>query len=283
MAISKASRAKVETKVYETLSRLDPTKKNAEKYKKLFKAMNDKEFEEFFKKMSSDFNNNFYAEIDLYSEKPLGMESIQSAASYLKLPLEEYVTLRHNTTDGKPVRSKFKVPVLYIHVKRMQQILSKKNRMNIDIMKAGGRSKTTGSIRDFDRTGRLTDGDLMAILAATNNVKTDRDKMINLLARGDYAGLAEDVTDNPILREILGGRADNISHKLQMNAEIANLGTATVSDFTDTKVHSGQALNTLDIFLIGAGLKADLVTGNLYTMQGIENLKNSEEIARQGN
>jgi hypothetical protein len=39
----------------------------------------------------------------------------------------------------------------------MQQILSKKNRANADIMKAGARSKLTGSLSERDKTGRLTD------------------------------------------------------------------------------------------------------------------------------
>jgi hypothetical protein len=264
MSISKDKRKKVEQKVIETMRLLDPTGKNAEKYKKLFAGMSDTQFETYFKRMKNDDNNNFYVEMDLYSEKPVSMETIQAAASYLKVPLEEYVYIRHFSPDGTPIRSKFRVPVMYIHLKRMQQILSKKNRSNIDIMKSGARSKLTGSLSDRERTGRLTDADTLALLAATNN-SIDPYSMSANVRNAVYGEEA----DNYIIKEILGARADNLNQKFDMQMEISNLGTTYVSKYMNKNIHAGQALNTLDIFLVGAGLKSNLITGGLMTKQGL--------------
>jgi len=146
----------------------------------------------------------------------------------------------------------------------MQQLLSKKNMMNTDIMKAGARSKLTGSLSGSDRTGRLTDGDTTALLAVTNNVNDPYS------ARNDVANQLDGMSgDNYIIKELLGARADNMGHKLQMQSEISALGTSTISSYQNSLIHAGQALNTLDIFFIGAGLKANLITGGLITKQGI--------------
>ena len=268
MAISRAKRKAVEEKVITTMKLLEPTGKNAEKYKQLFASMSDAQFEAYFKKMASDDNNNFYVEVDLYAEKKVSMDSIQDAAKYLKVPLEEYVYVRHLSPDGKPIRSKFRVPVMYVHLKRMQQILSKKNRSNIDIMKAGSRSKLTGSLNEREKTGRLTDADTLALLAATNNAKDDFSSALSNINK--YLG--ED-DDNYILKEILGARADNKNQKFQAQAEISALGTVTLSseNYKPSVIHQGQALNTLDVFLVGAGLKSNLITGGLTMRQGLNN------------
>jgi hypothetical protein len=265
-SITPQKRKQVEDKILTTLKILDPSGKNAAKYKAIFDPMSDAQFMAYFRKMASSDNNNFYVEMDLYEKKKINMDTIEAAAKYLKLPLEEYVYVRHTSPDGQVVRTPFKVPVMYIHLKRMQQILSKKNMMNTDIMKAGARSKLTGSLSSTERTGRLTDGDTTALLAVTNNVSDQFNWMT------DVANKLEGKSgDNYIIKELLGARADNINHKMQMQAEISALGTASISTYKNSVLHSGQALNTLDVFFIGAGLKSNLITGSLVTKQGLMN------------
>ena len=166
--------------------------------------------------------------------------------------------------DGQPIKSRFKVPVMYVHLKRMQQILSKKNRANIDIMKSGSRSKLTGSLNDREKTGRLTDADTLALLAATNNTNDSYSTEQDLVNKA--LGLEP---DNYILKEILGARADNLHHKMQMQSEISTAGKSNISVYSKKAIHGGQALNTLDVFLVGAGLKSNLITGDLMMKQGI--------------
>ena len=263
--IDPKKRVEVQNKIDRVLRTLDPTGKNADKYKAMFEKMSDGQFVAFFQKMASDPNNNFYVEVDLFDKKSVTMASIKKAGELMKCPLEEYVEVFHTSGDGSPVRSAYRVPVFYVHLKRMQQILSKKNRMNIDVMKAGARSKLTGSLSDRDKTGRLTDSDTLALLSATNNVKDD----YNFEKDARNALLGRD-PDNYILKEILGARADNMHHKFQMQTEISILGQSMLSGFEEKNIHAGQALNTLDVFLVGAGLKSDLITDGLMTKQAIQ-------------
>ena len=110
--------------------------------------------------------------------------------------------------------------------------------------------------------------DTLALLAATNNAKDDFSSALSNINR--YLG--ED-NDNYILKEILGARADNKNQKFQAQAEISALGTVTLSSegYKPSVIHQGQALNTLDVFLVGAGLKSNLITGGLTMRQGLNN------------
>lgn len=116
-SITPQKRKEVQLKILKTLAMLDPSLKNAKKYELVFSKMSDKQFLDYFKKMASSDNNNFYVEMDLYSDKKVSMDSIEASAAYLKLPLEEHVYINHTSPDGSPVRSPFKVPVMYIHLK----------------------------------------------------------------------------------------------------------------------------------------------------------------------
>ena len=84
----------------------------------------------------------------------------------------------------------------------------------------------------------------------------------------------EDSSDSAILREILGARADNTNLKMQMHNEISVFGTSKISRYEKEQIKSSQAVNTLDVFLMGAGLKSDVVTPTLTTIQGLKNKSN---------
>lgn len=151
------NRIAIENKIYTTFSKLDKSGLNTKRYKELFSKLNDKEFIAYFKNMANDDNKNFYLEIDLFDKNKIELPAVQEAASYLKVPLEEYVYFKHRSANGEIYRSPFKVPVVYLHLKRMQQILSKKVLMNYNIMGPGARSRLTGSLNDSEKAGRLTD------------------------------------------------------------------------------------------------------------------------------
>ena len=75
--------------------------------------------------------------------------------------------------------------------------------------------------------------------------------------------------NSAIIREILGARADNLNLKLQMQNEISTFGTSRLSFYDVDPIPNSQAINTLDVFFIGAGLKSDVVTPTLATKQGL--------------
>ena len=237
-------RKKTEDKIYKVFDAIDKSGLNTKKYKELFKPMSDKEFMAYFKQMASDENNNFYLEIDLYGKNNPKMADIKAAANVLEVPLEEYVYTRHKSSNGDIVRSQFKMPIVYVHIKRMQQILSKKVIMNHTVAGPGVRSRITGSLSDNEKAGRLTDMDTVAFLSVSSETKNN---------------MGEDSNDpgggSAIVKEILGARADNINMKLQMQNEISTFGVSSLGNYSTEKVKTSQAVNTLDVFLIGAGLK----------------------------
>lgn len=115
--LTPALRKQIETKVFDTMSTIDPSGINADKYKKIFKEMSNDQFLAYFKKMANDDNMNFYVEMDFYGKNKVTMQSIQKAAKVLHVPLEEHVYIRHTNPDGEPIKTPFKVPVMYVHLK----------------------------------------------------------------------------------------------------------------------------------------------------------------------
>ena len=83
------------------------------------------------------------------------IEYIESAAELIDCPLYEYVTLPHLTMDkDNPVVTKHKIPVCYLHLKRPQQTVMKKNGLSIQ---ADQRSAYTGQVTGADKNGRESD------------------------------------------------------------------------------------------------------------------------------
>ncbi|WP_368880278.1 hypothetical protein [Proteus mirabilis] len=240
------NRKQVEKLIDDTLRKLDPSGMNADKYKRIFKDMSDAEFVKMFTRIKENREDHLYVETDVYGKNKITLDSIKTTANFLKVPLEEYVYIRHKTKDGTPIRSRFKVPVMYVHMKRMQQLLSKKTKMSIDIDEGNTRSRITGSLNHDNKSGRFTDADLNALLSVTYDTGfTD----------------ADGIDESPIVKELLSGRADNMENKNRMAQDISLFGTTSINNFDPNTV--GQAVNTLDIFYTGAGFKTDLVEKTL--------------------
>lgn len=238
MAISKEKRKKMEQLIYDTFSALDPSGVNTEKYQNMFKPMSDEKFDSFFK---SFFKSDSYLILDIVEyERELKIEQIEKAAKLLDVPLFEKLimpNINHDTEN--PVVTKFEVPVGYLHIKTMQQKLSKKNSTSTDITR---RSQNTGQVTHEDKNARNSDQENTAMI--TTNV------------------------DAPI-RELLGGRADNMAAKTAMYSEIAKKGYVSLSELPDDP-SSKVTLNTLDVYMLGMGINTDLLTQGLQLPKTIE-------------
>jgi hypothetical protein len=243
--ITAKNRKKAEKLIIDTIAAMDPSGLNSNRYKELFKKMSDKDFIEYFKKMKSSEDNQFYVEMDLYGKNNITLDNIEKAAAHIHIPLEEYVYIRHKTTDGKVIRTPYKVPVLWVHMKRMQQLLSKKVKSNVDISSGNVRSRLTGSLNQDNKSGRFTDYDTQALLSVTLDDPNKEDS-------NGYS---------PIIKEVLGARGDNIEAKNKFLQDISLFGNASIEEVDTAK--SGQAVQTLDVFLMAAGLKSDLVSHSL--------------------
>ena len=119
MAISKEVRNKIERLVYDVMSKLDRSNTNLEYYKKLFSKMSDKEFEIFINRpLCFRFHHKPFVVEPTYGD-------IKNALDVMGVPICETI---YNpsvyTKDGYPLETR-PAPVVYFHLKRMKQILSK--------------------------------------------------------------------------------------------------------------------------------------------------------------
>lgn len=230
MSINASTRKKMENLIYGVLDRLDKTGLNTKKYRDQFRKMNDKAFSDYMTKFLKNPDTNFRIEVLPFKNEP-EFSDIESAAKFLGIPLEEYVYWHDETANGKPVRSYTKVPVGYIQIKRLQQTVSHKTGMSFDIKE---RNAITNQVTGGSKTARNSDVETYALLLEGN--------------------------DNT-LKEFLGPRADNAGQKRAMYNTIARDGYVRLKDIqANDSVFEKSTLNTFDVFLMGAGLKSDLVT-----------------------
>lgn len=232
MAMTAVKRSKMEKLIYDTFNALDPTGTNTKKYKDRFSAMSDTQFDSFFKQFFQNPKEFLILDIVEY-ERTLSLDKIEKAAKVLDVPLFEDLYMPHITMDKKNVVcTKYPVAVGYLPIKRPQQMLHKKNGMSTD---TGKRSALTNQVTSDDKNGRQSD--------VENNM---------MIAIGA----------DKIIEEMNGPRADDMTMKSQMNVQIANNGYVHLSDLTSDPANK-TTLNTVNVYLIGMGLKTDLVTPGL--------------------
>lgn len=241
-----AKRKKVESLIYSIFDTLDKSGRNTKFYKDMFGKMSDPQFHNFMKKFLKDDTENFYLEIEPFNEPSL--DDIEKAAKILNVPLEEYVYLPFESENkDNPIRTVQKVPVGYLHIKRLQQILSKKNSGSVNISQ---RSMKTGQVTGDDKNAQLSDVENYAL---------------NVLG-ADYA-----------LQEFLGPRADDMVMKDKMVKDIHKQGYATLKDLP-SDIKNKQAVNTLDVYFTSAGIMTDLITPGLAFRYTLDNKKNSQSV-----
>lgn len=232
MSIDKNKRKKMESLIYQVFDALDETGTNTKKYKDMFSKMSDKEFDDFFKQLFS--NEDEYLVLDVVDyERDLRIEHVEKAANILGVPLFEKVVMPFVNMDTEnPIVTKYEVPVGYVHIKRVQQILSKKNTTSTDI---SSRSALTGQVVGKDKNARDSDAENFALVT---------------------------IDAENTLREFLGPRADDLVMKNEMYSEISRKGFVSLEELT-SDVNNKITLNAIDVHLIGMGIKSDLVTDGL--------------------
>jgi hypothetical protein len=216
-------RQQAEELIYKIYDTVDPTKTNSDYYRKIFATMTDKDFEEFCKRrLPFRFHNSvFKVEPKMYD--------IIDAFKVLDKPLLEKVKLPYvyKNAKGEPVETQ-ECMVIYIHLKRMKQMLTKKNNTAMNIEK---RDMKTGRLIGSDKGGQETDKEFESL-----------------------ATMGLDWTMDEFARP----KADAMAATTQMsNAILAN---GFVSD-KDLQVPSDDSLgkNMLNTYLLGAHIASNLV------------------------
>ena len=226
--LTKEKRKKIEELVLRTMGILDATNANRDRYERFFKGMNDAAFVKWLEELKADPNKHFYLEVVPFENEP-SFDQIKSAAKYLGVKLHQHVYYRHDLPPGaEPVATMVPVPVGYMHIRRLQQILSKKTSYSTD---ANKRNQLTGQLSGDDAVGRLADEESYGLKTVNADV---------------------------VLKELLGPRADNRDKRLQMYQAIEKDGFVRYEDLIgDSK--NQPMLNYMDVILTAAGLKSDLV------------------------
>ena len=232
------TRTQIEQIIYKVFDNLDSTGYNTKMYKEKFKKMNNKQFKDFINNPDEDF----FLEVEHFTKNNLKLADIEKAASVINVPLQEYIYLpfENEADPSNPIKSLVPVCVGYIHVKRVQQILSKKNSFSINIE---SRNMKTNQITSSDKNGRVSDSDNFVLMAINAN----------------YAA-----------KEFLAPRADDMVMKQKMIAEISQKGYVQLKDLPDS-IDNKQSLNLLDVYFMGASLKTNLTSSGLAFRRTLKN------------
>lgn len=220
-------RQEIEELIYNFLSIVDVNSnfKNRDYYQGLFASMNDNAFNKWVKDIGNDLENTI--QIHQLPWESVSLEQIKEAAEFLEVPLEEYVYYRH-IVDGVEIRTKHPVGVGYLNIKRLQQILYKKNQFTFDTKSV---DYGTGEVRGKSKVHHISNSEsYMLLLQNSEN----------------------------IMKEFFGPRGSNLEQKKEMNNALATDGWMSLKNLS-TEEAKNEAINTLDMYIIASGLKSDLL------------------------
>lgn len=234
---AKGKREKIKKLVLDVVTALDNDKQNNVKYyTALLNSMSDQEFAKWAGSMGYELDDTIQM-FQLPFEE-MKMNQIKKAADILKIPLDEYIWYRH--TDSRGIRTSHKVPVGYVHVKRVQQFLAKKNKYTFDNEE---RTLKTGQVTGDSKVTRVSDDEAFSLMT---------------------------IGAEKALKEFLGPRADNQAAKNSMYRKISQDGFATLEDM-DQDITKQTTLNTIDTYMLASGIKTDMITPSLKTATTIKN------------
>ncbi len=215
-------RQEAEELIYKIFDTVDDTHTNSDYYKKIFSNMSDEDFTEFCKRRLP-----FRFHTQVFKVEPK-MYDIIDAFKILNKPLLEKVKLPYvYEKDGVPIETQECV-VVYIHLKRMKQMLTKKNHNSINTDK---RDQKTGLLVGDDKGGKETDREFESL--ATMGL--------------DYT-----------MDEFARPRADAMNAKSQMSATILSKGYVEDKDIFLAK-NDSIAKNLMNVYLIGAHIHSNLI------------------------
>ena len=231
-------RKKAEELIYKVFDAADTTGTNSDYYKKLFASMSDEDFVKFCKRRLP-----FRFHVQAFKVEPKMNEIIDSFKA-LNVPLLEKVKLPYvyiNPENGEPVETQ-ECLVLYIHLKRMKQMLTKKNHSSINTEK---RDMRTGLLSGDDKGGKETDREFESL--ATMGLEYTMD-------------------------EFARPKADAIEAAAEMSAAILAKGSVSDSDITVSRTDSlGKRL--FSTYLIGAHIYSNLINADYMTPLTAKNKK----------
>lgn len=216
-------REQAEELIYKVMDAADKTHTNSDYYKKIFATMSDADFKKFCQRRLP-----FRFHVKAFNVEPK-MYDVIDAFKVLKKPLMERVKLPYVYINdkGEPIETE-ECLVVYIHLKRMKQMITKKNHNSLNTEK---RDMKTGLLVSDDKGGKETDREFESL--ATMGL--------------DYT-----------MDEFARPKADAMEAMSQMSAEILAKGYVSDKDITVAN-NDSIGKNLLNTYLIGAHLHSNLI------------------------
>ena len=151
-------RKQAEEVIYKVMDALDKTGSMSKYYAEVFKPMTDAQFTSY---VSKKFPYRFQTRI--FKIEP-NFTDIEKAANVLGIPLMEKVATPYMYTnkDGEPVWTK-EALVVYLHLKKMKQFLTKKNSISTNI---AHRDNKTGRLLGHDKNGATSDREMESLVVS---------------------------------------------------------------------------------------------------------------------
>lgn len=239
--ISKQKRKEIEKTIIEFFDILDKSGTNSNYYREVFSDMSDAAFIKF---ISSKYPFKF--QLRQTKTEPT-MDDVIKACEYTGVPLLEniYLPYLYRNKEGKAVRTA-KCLVGYIHMDRVQQIVTKKSKWSTEIEN-----------RDM-RSGRLIGDDKGA-------GTSDR----------EFESLVTFGLTNTMF-EFAKPKADYMKAKSAMNAAISTKGYVTQADIPDDPSDS-LSKNMVDVYMMSALLETNLTMADGYTAYSLKNKSRAVE------
>ena len=218
-----AKREKAEALIYKVMDTLDKDGYNSSYYKNIFASMSDTDF---FKFCQRNLPFRFHTKPFVVEPK---MYDIEAALKVLGVPLLEKVALPYLYIDqnGNPVWSK-EAMVIYIHLKKMKQFITKKNSTPTGI---DNRDMKSGLLVSFDKGGKTSDREMEALAVM---------------------GLDE------TMEEMSTWRADYMDAKSAAYQTISTLGVISKDDIPIDETDS-ISKNTLNAYLTSALINTNIL------------------------
>lgn len=252
----KKKRIIIQNKVYELMDDLELSeadkKKGVKSFNRLmweekFKSMSDIDFYNMMLEMKNRRGYCFSYEADSLTEKKdnMNVNKINKIAKKHGFKLREYVMFPHKnrTNPDNPVISKTPLPIIAITVKRLQQMLTKKNKSSSDTSVV---NPVTGQVTNESKAARLSNSQTYSLMTS---------KQLSAV------------------KEYLSVRADDEVAKRQMFKEIEQTGKAHLSNYT-IEPWNKQSIQAMEVFLRSAGLYSNMLKKNTGGIKSKEDLYN---------
>lgn len=225
-------RTEIENEIYELMDDLDPSGKNTERMKQLFKSFkDDKAFYRYMDKFFSDDSMNFNVAYEPFNN-PAKVEFFEAVAKKHNIAIYERVFKPYLTGDTEdPPATTQPLMVLMYPIKRLKQTVFKKNHTAVSSTK---RNPETGQVTGADKTARITEVEAYS-----------------LIVQEQYNAA----------REFYGPCSDDMGAKFEMIRRIQQDGEVSIDDLPSDPMNK-TTMNTINYYMLGSCVASNFIDPN---------------------